>query len=743
MNPRNAPYVQVTWVSAPRTGRLTARRRRGNERYLVTEGAAGKNVASVFQKPRLQPVETDHRRELAAPRDICGEAAIQERIRTSTELEKIRPRAGPGDDGIALRGSTGALLSGGASVGGRTMGFRVYKSVTLGKGIRLNLSRTGIGISAGVPGARYSLHSSGRRTTTVGIPGSGISYRTDRRSSTRQAGPPARPGTPSARIPLFASRRLKTFSRAVRAYAAGDVASALNAFREVGATGDATSASLFEALCLVALERPGEAILPLEDVVASSTPLPDDLMRRSMVSGRLVVQITDDLQADVPFDQVGAALLLAEVHQQVGNVEEAVALLETIGSHAPSREMALSLADLYVASQRWEDAIRVSDGFARNEDDVSLQIVLLRARALREAGMLPSAREALKEAMRFKKRDPRLLATARYERALLNEVSGKRAQARKDLEGVFAFDPTFADVGQRLGVAPPALPPPPPPEPAAPLRPSREPEPPRRDRRQRRTFIGWLRAHPGVAGIGAAASIVAIIAALGSDAQDPVTRVATTPSTPQTSPPSSPSPSPVIEEIPTVEVPRLVGLRQDRAERAAERRDLVVLVDTTYSRKPAGTVLRQDVRPGTELEASSTVHVVIAKAYPVIPDVVGDALSSARRQLDRAGYDVTVRRESSTRPPGTVLSMTPAGGSEALPGRNVTIVVAEAPPPPSAPTSNCSPYYTGACLDPNASDYDCAGGSGDGPKYVSGPVGVPGSDPFGLDSDGDGVGCES
>lgn len=45
------------------------------------------------------------------------------------------------------------------------------------------------------------------------------------------------------------------------------------------------------------------------------------------------------------------------------------------------------------------------------------------------------------------------------------------------------------------------------------------------------------------------------------------------------------------------------------------------------------------------------------------------------------------------------------------------------------------------CLHP-ASDYDCAGGSGDGPKYVYGTVKVTGSDPYGLDSDNDGIGCE-
>ncbi|HET7589552.1 MAG TPA: hypothetical protein VFK14_05140 [Solirubrobacterales bacterium] len=54
--------------------------------------------------------------------------------------------------------------------------------------------------------------------------------------------------------------------------------------------------------------------------------------------------------------------------------------------------------------------------------------------------------------------------------------------------------------------------------------------------------------------------------------------------------------------------------------------------------------------------------------------------------------------------------------------------------------SECDPNYSG-CLDPNASDYDCAGGSGDGPLYT-GTVEVRGADHYGLDSDGDGIGCE-
>ncbi|MBE1877744.1 G5 domain-containing protein [Myceligenerans sp. TRM 65318] len=76
----------------------------------------------------------------------------------------------------------------------------------------------------------------------------------------------------------------------------------------------------------------------------------------------------------------------------------------------------------------------------------------------------------------------------------------------------------------------------------------------------------------------------------------------------------------------------------------------------------------------------------------------------------------------------------------------VTSIGTRTPPPPPPPEpeepepSNCDPNYSG-CV-PISSDVDCAGGSGNGPAYVSGPVRVIGSDVYGLDSDGDGVGCE-
>lgn len=54
------------------------------------------------------------------------------------------------------------------------MGLRFRKSVNLGGGVRLNFNKKSTGISFGTKGARYSINSNGRKTASIGIPGTGL-----------------------------------------------------------------------------------------------------------------------------------------------------------------------------------------------------------------------------------------------------------------------------------------------------------------------------------------------------------------------------------------------------------------------------------------------------------------------------------------------------------------------------------------------------------------------------------------
>lgn len=56
------------------------------------------------------------------------------------------------------------------------MGWRYRKSINLGGGFRINLSKSGIGYSWGFPGYRHTYSPNGTERRTVSIPGTGISY---------------------------------------------------------------------------------------------------------------------------------------------------------------------------------------------------------------------------------------------------------------------------------------------------------------------------------------------------------------------------------------------------------------------------------------------------------------------------------------------------------------------------------------------------------------------------------------
>jgi hypothetical protein len=56
------------------------------------------------------------------------------------------------------------------------MGFRFRKSINLGGGFRVNLSKSGIGYSFGTKGMRWTQLANGRSRSTYSIPGTGIAY---------------------------------------------------------------------------------------------------------------------------------------------------------------------------------------------------------------------------------------------------------------------------------------------------------------------------------------------------------------------------------------------------------------------------------------------------------------------------------------------------------------------------------------------------------------------------------------
>lgn len=209
---------------------------------------------------------------------------------------------------------------------------------------------------------------------------------------------------------------------------------------------------------------------------------------------------------------------------------------------------------------------------------------------------------------------------------------------------------------------------------------------------------------------------------------------------------SPPSPKPV-----KAVVPSLVGLSHKQAKRQLAKAGLLTTqIERVPSAEPRGTVLQQGTKEGKSLLAGLGVTMVVAAPYPRVPNVAGVTKFAATRALRRAGFTVQFATETvSSGRNGVVLRQTPLASDRIAPKSVVTVVIASvvrpvappAPPAPPAPVENCTTGYS-PCLAP-ASDYDCAGGSGDGPAYANGPIRVTGSDPYDLDRDGDGIACET
>ena len=100
-------------------------------------------------------------------------------------------------------------------------------------------------------------------------------------------------------------------------------------------------------------------------------------------------------------------------------------------------------------------------------------------------------------------------------------------------------------------------------------------------------------------------------------------------------------------------------------------------------------------------------------------------------------------------PPVTSARTAPLTSNDATIGADVVPDDPIPDPPPgddlqplAEPAGGCHPSY-GGCV-PIASDVDCGGGKGNGPAYVyEKDIPVIGPDVYGLDSDNDGIGCES
>jgi len=151
---------------------------------------------------------------------------------------------------------------------------------------------------------------------------------------------------------------------------------------------------------------------------------------------------------------------------------------------------------------------------------------------------------------------------------------------------------------------------------------------------------------------------------------------------PVPAPSSSASPSPSTG----VFIPSLAGMQVDNARTQLDLLGLGVHVRTELADAARGEVLNQSPGPGITVDAGTRVTLTVARPLPRVPRVIGKDLETARLDVTFRGFKVKVeRRETRSMPAGRVLNTRPRPGTHLWPKDTVTLIVAEAPPPPLLP----------------------------------------------------------
>jgi tetratricopeptide (TPR) repeat protein len=331
-------------------------------------------------------------------------------------------------------------------------------------GVRLNFSKETVGLSFGVPGARYTINSKGRRTVSTGIPGTGLynvetlssgtrSSRSRNSSATEEAfeavessGPPA-PG-------LFArkaERALNTFLLDIyNSDHPDDVASVF----EKAAALKAQYVELKYPLDLIVFlhSATDEKWATEVELLGASlweqrgAAFDDKHVRKYFKGIKPGVSISPGITTRLHYNEQTLGFIWSEILQSQKKYEEAVAVLTLM---QPNQMVAISLADIEIAAGDFDGAIETTEDI-EVFDDATGMLMLLRGVAFRGRDMHEAAIECFKRVLKEKKLPEPLTHRALFERGTTYALMGKKAMGIKDLEKILVDNPDYPEVEKKL-----------------------------------------------------------------------------------------------------------------------------------------------------------------------------------------------------------------------------------------------------------------------------------------------------
>ena len=343
------------------------------------------------------------------------------------------------------------------------MSIRFRKSMKLLPGVRLNFSKETVGLSFGVPGARYTMNSKGRRTVSTGIPGTGL-YNVDtlnsgtRSSRGRSSATTNSQETETWQAPpapgLFARKPERELNEFLLDIYNSDHADDASSVIEKANALKAKYEDLKYPLDLISFLH-GTTDEKWQDEATQwgaslwenrELAFSDKYVRKYFKGIKPGVTISTGITTQLHYNVQTLGFIWSEILQSQKKYEEAIAVLMLI---PPDQMVAISLADIEISIGDFDGAIETTEDI-EVFDDATAMMMVLRGVAFREKTMHEAAVECFKRALRQKMMPEALVHRALFERGVTYVLMGKKAMGIKDLEKILVDNPDYPEVEKKL-----------------------------------------------------------------------------------------------------------------------------------------------------------------------------------------------------------------------------------------------------------------------------------------------------
>ncbi|HSN36572.1 MAG TPA: DUF2510 domain-containing protein [Arthrobacter sp.] len=161
---------------------------------------------------------------------------------------------------------------------------------------------------------------------------------------------------------------------------------------------------------------------------------------------RLTLGIAGGVAVELPLSHDAATLALAEGLQIQDQTQAAVYYVEALD---PSYPALLSLADLYLDLEDWNEVLRLTNGVAI-DSEITAMLAIFRAKSHLALGELVAAKECIKSLTAGKKHGTGLRFQALALRSEISLAEGAFARATADLEKILAEDASVPGLREAL-----------------------------------------------------------------------------------------------------------------------------------------------------------------------------------------------------------------------------------------------------------------------------------------------------